>query len=268
MQNELFTCETNHIVMKKVVCVRRQTTGVQIDSSTSSTPECCRNCVQGKQIQKSLNSENERKNMPENIPKEEVMPKRKRGTCKNCERPDMALNSMGHCGTCSSAYYSTALPLGRKNALLEAKARLKGKGKIQGQRKKIHDTDHALTRSAGEAARYREETAANPLINAIDEFIEAGGKALGEEATSVQLGVPTASALKEFNKVRYPPNNPFWNEYKFTQFDLGREPIFLWCHPLLIFLRMKTQRACGYEFRYKMWAGKIYLMEARKLEGE
>lgn len=41
---DLFECKTNHLTMRKAVCVRRQTNGVQIDSSTWSIPECCKEC--------------------------------------------------------------------------------------------------------------------------------------------------------------------------------------------------------------------------------
>ena len=239
-KDDLFSCETNHVIMKKAVCVRRQTEGVQIDSSTWSTPECCKNCKQGKEIQESLNSE-----------KEGNMAKRKRGTCGNCERPDLALSSLYYCGTCTAAYYSTTLPIGRKNALLEAKARL------QGRRKGEKKDAQAETNVTAPETKVREHEAAEAAKNALARDVL--------DATAPRPGRPIRDLQFSEEVYRVLFGNPF--SYTFSIDDVScRYPLNKWHYPLLFLLPMKTQRSCGYEFRYKVWGEKIYLMETRELK--
>jgi hypothetical protein len=69
--------------MLKDVCIKRQTVGVEIDSSTRSIPEYCRDCDQGKKnIGSPVSSRVEKEE------KETAM----RGDCGNCPRKDVPLS--------------------------------------------------------------------------------------------------------------------------------------------------------------------------------
>ena len=248
-KEDFFNCETNHITMIKRVCVRRQTEGVQIDSSTSSIPECCRNCDQGKQITAELSKPKE--NISENIPKGESMPKRKRGTCGNCERPDLALSSLFYCGTCNAAYYSAKTPEGKKKAMADAKARL------QGRRKGEKKDAQAETNVTAPETKVREHEAAEAAKNALARNV------LDRMPTGPGLTLGDLRMSEEKQQALF--GNPF--SYTFSIDDVScRYPLNKWHYPLLFLLPMKTQRSCGYEFRYKVWGEKIYLMETRELK--
>jgi len=255
-------------------------------------------------VEELLNSE---KNIPESIPHENPkdsgrcktvqknkggnMAKRKRGTCKNCERPDLALSSLGYCGTCKAAYYSADTPGGKKKALADAAARLKGKGKLPRGKKKLLEAivDCAIELDqlveAAEKDKDREERAEGTekdRMAAADEFIDAGGRALAEYGL-VKVQIYVDALIRDIKQDRvwpYPigeapvcelfapdyPCNPFQNAYVFTHDDATRVKISKWRYPLLFFLRIRVEVAEGFEFRYKVWGEKVYLMETRKLK--
>jgi hypothetical protein len=56
--------------------------------------------------------------------------------------------------------------------------------------------------------------------------------------------------------------NPYYNNYIFSEFDLGRAKIKWWQYPILWFLPTYIQLGEGWEFHYKKWNGKYYLIKA------
>ncbi len=57
--------------------------------------------------------------------------------------------------------------------------------------------------------------------------------------------------------------NPFPHNYIFSRAEMTRALFKRWQYPLLFFLRMRVVRSDGYEFRYKEWNGKIYLLDMK-----
>jgi len=113
---DMFMCERYKATMLKAVCIRRQMRGVQYshDNPIRTIPEGCRDCTQGKNIKD----------------RKEFKIMRKRGTCSNCERPDMALFYPGGiCGSCQTARYE-AEPGKEKEALAAAREKYRGKPKL------------------------------------------------------------------------------------------------------------------------------------------
>lgn len=55
--------------------------------------------------------------------------------------------------------------------------------------------------------------------------------------------------------------NPFYHNYVFSEYDLDRVTIKKWQYPLLWFLPTYVQLADGFEFYYKRFNGRIYLMD-------
>ena len=55
--------------------------------------------------------------------------------------------------------------------------------------------------------------------------------------------------------------NPFYNNYVFSEKDLDRTIIKKWQYPFLWFLPTYIQLSEGYYFHFKYWQGKVFLMK-------
>jgi len=60
--------------------------------------------------------------------------------------------------------------------------------------------------------------------------------------------------------------NPFYYNYVFSKKDLNRPLINPWKYPFLWFLRTLVQISDGYVFYYKLWKGKIFLMNVQSID--
>jgi hypothetical protein len=116
---------------------------VRIDSSTSSIPEYCKDCQQGKENQELKNltipklpdNPEPKFTIAEIINREDKeMPVKERGACDNCKRPNMAIQFRGAhgklCGSCCAAI--TGIGGGDAElALAERREKLMGKGHLR-----------------------------------------------------------------------------------------------------------------------------------------
>ena len=59
--------------------------------------------------------------------------------------------------------------------------------------------------------------------------------------------------------------NPFYNNYVFSEYDKSRCDIKWWEYPFLFFLRTLIQINDGYVFYFKMFGGRIYLMKIKEI---
>ena len=62
--------------------------------------------------------------------------------------------------------------------------------------------------------------------------------------------------------------NPFYNNYVFSKFDLSRAVIRKWEYPLLWLLPTYVQLSDGHSFYYKRFNGRIYLMRVVEIGGK
>jgi len=61
-------------------------------------------------------------------------------------------------------------------------------------------------------------------------------------------------------------DNPFYRNYVFSSFDIGRVAIKWWQYPLLWFRPTYTQIADGYAYHFKLdGTGRIFLMKVEPL---
>jgi len=60
-------------------------------------------------------------------------------------------------------------------------------------------------------------------------------------------------------------DNPFCQNYLFSENDLNRAKIKKWQYPLLFFLPTYVQLSDGYEIHFKLWQGRIFLMKMVKI---
>ncbi len=59
-------------------------------------------------------------------------------------------------------------------------------------------------------------------------------------------------------------DNPFYDNHVFSKFDLDKITIKWWEYPLLIFLPTYIQINGDYEFHFKNWSGRYFLMKIIK----
>jgi hypothetical protein len=122
-RSDYFRCNFLNVSMLKVRCAQRQTVGVQIDSSTRTIPDYCRDCDQGK---KNIGSPVPGKKLEEELEMLNI-----KGICINCKRPDMQVDRTSHlCGSCRTICTGTKQDTPEREAALK-KARDKYMGKLK-----------------------------------------------------------------------------------------------------------------------------------------
>lgn len=147
MPDETFVCNKYHCLLTRQACADRQAARTLTSYGKKPTYPGCQDCVQGATETKGIISDVKptlwgRNYNHQNTQEDSMQSKRKRDTCSNCKRPNMAcMGAVPLCGSCQLAITGVSDPEERKRLLAIAAERLSGKGKLRLCRKTVDNPE-------------------------------------------------------------------------------------------------------------------------------